>query len=78
MVLGVDFGAPVTVGTVTMVPRAGYGPSAYSIQVSNDDQTWTTVADIPSAANGTVTTSFTIAGSRRAITVRDSTCAVPE
>ena len=57
--LGVDFGAPVTVGTVTMVPRAGYGPSAYSIQVSNDDQTWTTVANVPSAANGTVTTSFT-------------------
>jgi beta-glucosidase len=57
--LGVDFGAPVTVGTVTMVPRTGYGPSAYSIQVSNDDQTWTTVADVPAAANGIVTTSFT-------------------
>jgi beta-glucosidase len=59
VVLGVDFGAPVTVGTVTMVPRTSYGPSAYSVQVSNDDQTWTTIADVPSAANGTVTTSFT-------------------
>ena len=57
--LGVDFGAPETIGSVTMIPRSGYGPTAYSIQISSDDQAWTTVATVPSAANGTVTTSFT-------------------
>ncbi|HZC72110.1 MAG TPA: discoidin domain-containing protein [Jatrophihabitans sp.] len=56
--LGVDFGAPISVGSVTMIPRSGYGPRAYTIQVSSDNQTWTPVAQVPAAANGVVKTSF--------------------
>lgn len=57
--LGVDFGAPETIGSVIMIPRLAYDPTAYSIQVSSDDLAWSTVATVPSAPNGTVTTSFT-------------------
>jgi hypothetical protein len=56
--LGVDFGAPVEVDTVRMVPRVNYGPRAYTIEVSADGESWQPVAAVPSAPNGTVTTSF--------------------
>jgi F5/8 type C domain-containing protein len=54
--LGVDFGAPVTIGSVTMTPRSGYGPTNYSIQTSTDGQNWTTIATVTSAPNAAVTT----------------------
>ncbi|WP_395109639.1 discoidin domain-containing protein [Actinomadura sp. SCN-SB] len=56
--LGVDFGHPLSLGSVTMRPRTGYGPKAYQIQVSDDGRTWRTVATVPDAANGPVTTAF--------------------
>jgi hypothetical protein len=54
--LGVDFGAPVTIGSVTMTPRPGYGPTDYSIQTSTDGQNWTTLTTVTSAAGTAVTT----------------------
>lgn len=57
--LGVDFGAAVRIASVRMTPRSGYGPRAYSIEVSDDGETWRQVADVPAAANGPVTTTFT-------------------
>jgi hypothetical protein len=55
--LAVDLGAPTRIGTVVMVPRLSYGPTAYTIDVSDDGAAWQTVATITSAANGTITTS---------------------
>ncbi|MGC4063425.1 MAG: discoidin domain-containing protein [Polyangiaceae bacterium] len=57
--LMVDFGLPQRIGSVTMVPRVGYGPKAYTIEVSNDASTWVQAANVPSAANATVTTALT-------------------
>lgn len=52
-----NFGAPVSIGSVAMTPRPGYGPTAYTIQVSGDGQNWTTVATVTSAGeSGTTTT----------------------
>ena len=56
--LAVDFGAPVTVREVRMVPRAGYGPRAYTIEASGDGTTWQAVAAVPAAPNAAVTTTF--------------------
>lgn len=56
--LGVDFGAPVTVGSVTMRPRTNYGPKAYTIEVSQNGETWREVAAVPSAPNGITVTTF--------------------
>jgi hypothetical protein len=56
--LGVDFGAPVRVAEVRMVPRANFGPRAYTIEVSDDGVAWRQVAAIPVAANGPVTTAI--------------------
>jgi hypothetical protein len=55
---GVDLGAPRSFDSVTMIPRPGFGPRAYTIEVSGDGQSWTEVAAVPSAANDTVTTRF--------------------
>ncbi len=57
--LGVNFGASVTIASVTMTPRSGYGPTDYSIQTSADGQTWTTIATVTSAPNAAVTTAGT-------------------
>lgn len=54
--LGVDFGAPVTFGSVTMTPRPNYGPTNYTIEASTDGQNWTTLATVTSAPNAAVTT----------------------
>jgi hypothetical protein len=62
---GVDFGATVEVGSLTMTPRTGYGPKAYTIETSADGTTWQQVAAVPAAANGPVTTSFTPVAARR-------------
>ncbi|MFZ5895515.1 MAG: discoidin domain-containing protein [Myxococcota bacterium] len=56
--IGVDFGAPVAIGSVTMVPRLQRGPTAYVIQVSNDNSNWTAAADVPTAADATITTTL--------------------
>jgi F5/8 type C domain-containing protein/alpha-galactosidase-like protein len=56
--LTVDHGVPVTIAAVTMVPRVNYGPKAYSIEVSEDGQTWKEVASVPAAPNGANTTTF--------------------
>ncbi|HKC27224.1 MAG TPA: discoidin domain-containing protein, partial [Jatrophihabitans sp.] len=56
--LGVDLGHPVTVGSVTVTPRSGYGPKTYDVQVSGDDQSWTTTAQVVNGPNATLRTSF--------------------
>jgi hypothetical protein len=56
--LMVDFGAQVSFGSVTMVPRPGYGPTAYTIEISDDGTSWLTVASEPTVANETHTTTF--------------------
>ena len=56
--LTVDHGAPVTIAAVTMVPRARYGPKAYTVEVSTDGQAWTEVASVPAAPNGPSTSTF--------------------
>jgi hypothetical protein len=53
-----NFGSPVSVGSVTMTPRAGWGPTAYTIQVSPDGTNWTTVATVSAAEDGSTTTSL--------------------
>jgi hypothetical protein len=55
---GVDLGAPKLIAEVTMIPRAGFGPRAYTVEVSVDGEAWTQVASEPAAANGEVTTRF--------------------
>jgi hypothetical protein len=59
MILMVDFGVAQTIGSVTMVPRVGYGPKAYTIEVSDDGLTWGVAASIPAAVNATITTAIT-------------------
>jgi hypothetical protein len=56
--LAVDFGAPVQVAELRMVPRTNYGPRAYTIEVSDDGAAWREVAAVPAAANGPVTTTI--------------------
>ena len=56
--VGVDLGAPARVGEVTMIPRPGFGPSAYTVEVSRDGETWTQVAEVPAAPNDSATTRF--------------------
>jgi hypothetical protein len=56
--LTVDHGRPVTIAAVTMVPRTGYGPKAYAIEVSEDGQSWREVASVPAAPNGPSTTTL--------------------
>lgn len=55
-----NFGALVTIGSVTMTPRPGYGPDNYTIQASTDGQNWTTIATVtPPSATSPVTTTVT-------------------
>lgn len=54
--LEVNFGAPVSVASVSMLPRSGYGPRDYTIQTSADGQNWTTVATVTGAASSGATT----------------------
>jgi hypothetical protein len=56
--VGVDLGAPKRFGAVTMIPRPGFGPSAYTVEVSQDGESWAQVAAEPAAANDTVTSTF--------------------
>jgi hypothetical protein len=56
--VGVDLGGPARVGAVTMIPRVNYGPRSYTIETSDDGLTWSSVAEVPSAPNATVRTTF--------------------
>lgn len=56
--LMVDLGTTQTIGSVTMVPRVGYGPKAYTIETSSDASNWQVVASLPSATNATIVTTF--------------------
>ncbi len=49
--VGVDLGAPVVIKRLTVVPRTNYGPRAYTIEVSDDGQTWRQAGAVPSAPN---------------------------
>jgi len=58
--LEVNFGAPVSIASVSMLPRPGYGPKDYTIQTSADGQNWTTDATVTAAAlSGATTTPIT-------------------
>jgi hypothetical protein len=57
--MGVDLGHPVTVGSVTVAGRTGYGPKTYTVQTSTDGQSWQDVAQVTSGPNGPRTTAFT-------------------
>lgn len=41
-----DFGAPVTVGSVTVGGRSNYGARTYDVQTSTDGRHWNTVASV--------------------------------
>lgn len=57
--VGVDFGRPVEFSSVAMTPRPNFGPTAYTIEISDDGASWRTVADVAQApASGTVTTAL--------------------
>jgi BNR repeat-containing family member/F5/8 type C domain len=56
--VGVDLGEPKRIGEVTMIPRPGFGPRAYTVEVSDDGQAWTQVAAEPDAPNDAVTSEF--------------------
>ncbi len=64
VMLTADLGAPAKIGSVVMVPRTSFGPSAYTIEISDDDVIWEEIASVPSAPNGTVTTRFSPATAR--------------
>lgn len=63
--LSVDLGQPVSIGSISMVPRVNYGPKAYSIETSDDGLIWTPVVDIPAAPNAAATTAFAPVITRR-------------
>jgi hypothetical protein len=54
--LMVDLKARTTIGTVTVRPRAQYGPSTYAIQFSDNGRTWRTIAGVVGAADSATTT----------------------
>jgi hypothetical protein len=56
--VGVDLGEPKRFSEVTMIPRPGYGPRAYTVEISNDGASWTEVAAIPDAPNDVVESTF--------------------
>ncbi|MEO3828960.1 glycosyl hydrolase [Actinomadura sp. B10D3] len=55
---GVDFGAPVEIGSVAVGGRSNYGPRDYGIQVSSDGRTWRTVATATDTLKEGGTTTF--------------------
>ncbi len=55
---GVDFGAPVTAGSVTVGGRSNYGARDYDVQVSDDGEHWRTVAGTTEAPKAGSTTTF--------------------
>lgn len=55
---GLDFGATVGVGSVTVGGRSGYGPRDYDVQVSSDGRNWRTVATATDTPKAGGTTTF--------------------
>ncbi|GAA1798334.1 glycosyl hydrolase [Actinomadura chokoriensis] len=55
---GVDFGAPVEVGSVVVGGRSNYGARDYAVQVSSDGRTWRTVATATDTPKAGGTTTF--------------------
>lgn len=53
-----DFGAPVTAGSVRFAGRTSYGPRDYEVQVARDGRDWTTVARVEGAPRAGATTTF--------------------
>ncbi|WP_345470442.1 glycosyl hydrolase [Actinoallomurus oryzae] len=56
---GLDFGAAVGIGSVTVGGRSNYGPRDYDIQVSSDGRNWRTVATASDTPKAGGTTTFT-------------------
>jgi hypothetical protein len=55
---GLDFGATVGVGSVTVGGRSSYGPRDYDVQVSSDGRNWRTVAGATDTPKAGGTTAF--------------------
>ncbi len=58
IVLGVDLGHPVPIGSVTVIPRPGFSPKTYTVQTSTDGQSWQNSAQVTGGPNGPRTTTF--------------------
>lgn len=56
---GLDFGAAIDIGSVTVGGRSNYGPRDYDIQVSSDGRNWRTVASATDTPKAGGTTAFT-------------------
>ena len=62
--LGVDLGELHPLGATRMVPRPSFGPTNYTVEVSDEDvpwedaEDWTEVASVTGAPNGPLTTEF--------------------
>jgi hypothetical protein len=56
---GLDFGAAVDIGSVTVGGRSNYGPRDYDVQVSSDGRNWRTVAGATDTPKAGGTTTFT-------------------
>lgn len=53
-----DFGAPVTAGSVRVAGRTSYGPRDWQVQTSADGRAWTTVATVAGAPRTGATATF--------------------
>ena len=54
--LEVNFGSPVSLASVSVTPRPGYGSPDYTLEASADGQNWTTIAAVTDAASSGATT----------------------
>ncbi|MDN3351136.1 glycosyl hydrolase [Actinomadura sp. DC4] len=61
---GLDFGAAVGIGSVTVGGRSNYGPRDYDVQVSSDGRNWRTVATATDTPKAGGTTAFTPVSAR--------------
>ncbi|GAA4615160.1 hypothetical protein GCM10023195_66620 [Actinoallomurus liliacearum] len=61
---GLDFGAAIDIGSVTVGGRSNYGPRDYDVQVSSDGRTWRTVASATDTPKAGGTTTFASANAR--------------
>jgi hypothetical protein len=67
---GVDLGESRRVSGITMIPRTGYGPRAYTVEVSEDGQAWTEAAAVPAAPNDWVVTELATPVTARHVRLR--------
>lgn len=61
---GLDFGAAIDIGSVTVGGRSNYGPRDYDVQVSSDGRNWRTVAGATDTPKAGGTTAFTSVNAR--------------